>query len=76
MPFMPLTKAFVADRDSGQVQAFVDKPERMSGLQSLLHVRPDGKTSSHQLRRLFPCEPARAGRFGAAAAAAESEAAG
>jgi hypothetical protein len=34
----------------------VDLPKRMSGLQGLLHVRPDGKKLSHQLSRLFPRE--------------------
>ena len=49
-------QALVADRDSGHIQTLMDQPECMAGIQSLLHLRPDGKKLSHQLRRLLPSE--------------------
>ena len=49
-------QALVADLDSGHVQPLMDQPECMAGLQSLLHLRPDGTKLSHQLRGLLPCE--------------------
>jgi hypothetical protein len=60
--FCPLNAAavndedFVADWYSGHVQAFVDEPECMAGLQSLLYMGPDGAKSSHQLRGILKCE--------------------
>ena len=61
-PFSPLNagavdnKKLVADRYSSHVEAFVDQPERMSGLQGLLDLWPDGAKLSHQLTRLFARE--------------------
>ncbi len=60
--FSPLNAAavnnedFVADWYSGHVQTFVDQPECMAGLQSLLYMGPDGTKSSHQLRGMLTCE--------------------
>ncbi len=49
-------QALVADRESGHIQPLMDEPECMTGLQSALHLRPDCKKLSHQLRRLLAGE--------------------
>jgi hypothetical protein len=48
------TKELVADRYSDQVQTLMYESERVSGLQSLLYVGPDGEKLSHELRGFLP----------------------
>ena len=50
------TEELVADRDTGHVQALMDQPKCVAGLQSFLHLWPEGSQLSHQLRGILPSE--------------------
>ena len=50
------TEELVADRDTRHVQALMDQPECVAGLQSFLHLWPEGSQLSQQLRGILLSE--------------------